>query len=114
MDELTQAKQLFAQSQEQFKSIGNTGGVVYSLEGLAQVAVRQHEVERAATLYAWADMMRHEMDEPRPLHEQVIIDEDMTTIREILPEGTLQQCLTKGRELTVDQAIHYALDKRTD
>jgi predicted ATPase len=107
------AQDTFAEVQQRFREMGSKIGVVYALEGLASLAVQQHEWERAVRLYAWADAARAAIGDQRPLIEQTEVDRDFAAIRAQLSEETIAAAAHAGRTMTMEQAVAYAWEQRT-
>jgi len=107
------AQDTFAEVQQRFREMGSKIGVVYALEGLASLAVRQNELERAVRLYAWADAVRASIGDQRPFIEQAEVDRDYALIRAQLTEEALTASTATGRAMTLEQAVAYAWEQRT-
>ena len=107
---IAQAKKHFEDSQQSFKETGITIGIVYTLEGQASLATLEGHLAQAARLFAWADVMRETLGNTRPPVEQLSVDRDLATIRAGLDEGTFAAAQTKGREMSMDDAVAYALE----
>src|SRR5262249_36769388 len=71
-----QAHTRFVEGLECFNKVGNKRGVVFTLEGLASLAVAQGRPEQAVRIFAWADAMREAIGDPRPPVEQADVDRD--------------------------------------
>ena len=76
--ELKRAWQIFTQSQQLLMEIHDQSGVVFLLEGLASLSVRQNQPEQAAWLFAWADATRTEIQDTRPAHRRRRSDRSST------------------------------------
>ncbi len=107
------AQETFAEVQERFRAMGSKIGVVYALEGLASLAVRQNEWERAVRLYAWADASRAAIGDLRPPVEQVEVDGDYAAIHAQLTDEVITTAATAGRAMSMEQAVAYAWEQRT-
>jgi tetratricopeptide (TPR) repeat protein len=91
---------------------GNTRvGVLFTVEGLASLAVCEHQWEKAIQLFSWASKMREDSGELRPLVEQVSVDRDLAVIRDHLTDVEIARLAAKGNTMTIDEAIALALDK---
>ncbi len=104
------ARATFAEVQQRFQATGSKIGVVYALEGLASLATRQRRPERAVQLYAWADAVRTAIGDTRPPVEQADVDQDFAIIRAQLDEATVTAVYAVGKEMTLEQAVAYALE----
>ncbi len=98
--------------QQRFREMGSKIGVVYALEGLASLAVQQHEWERAVRLYAWADAARATIGDQRPFIEQAEVDRDAAAIRRQLSKDMITAAAAAGRAMTMEQAVAYAWEQR--
>jgi tetratricopeptide (TPR) repeat protein len=107
------AQETFAEVQQRFREMGSKIGVVYALEGLASLAVQQHEWERAVRLYAWADATRTTIGDQRPPVEQTEVDRDYTTLRAQLSDEAISTATAAGQTMTMEQAVVYAWKQRT-
>ncbi len=103
-----QARQTFQEARQFFQEAGSKIGIVYTLEGLATLAARQGQLERAVHLLGWADAAREAIGDMRPLVEQAGIDRDLGPIRAQLDPAAFAAAYEKGRAMTMDQAIAYA------
>ena len=102
------AEETFAEVQQRFREMGSKIGVVYALEGLASLAVRQHQYERAVQLYAWAESVRAAIGDRRPPVEQIGVDRDFAIIHARLSEQAISAATRQGQLMTMDQAIAFA------
>jgi hypothetical protein len=108
--EITKARATFVEAQWRFQETGAPMGVVFTLEGLASLAVAQGQLERAVRVFAWADARREAIDDRRSPVEQADVDRDFVVIRSRLDEATIAAAYAEGRAMTVEQAIAYALE----
>jgi tetratricopeptide (TPR) repeat protein len=87
--------------------------LVFAVEGLASLNVNQAHPERAARLFAWADAMREKIGDTRPSVEAASVEKDLAVIPSKVHNMEITNLSAEGRSMTVQQAIHLALD-RTD
>ena len=106
---LTKAKQIFSKSYQNFKKINVYTGIVYSLEGLASLAVQHAQAEKGVRLFAWADAWRRKINDPRPPIEQVDVDRDIALILKMIDEETYATAYADGAAMTLEQISAYAL-----
>src|SRR5262249_24853695 len=97
---------------ERFCASGLQGGIVYSLEGLASLAVIQGDHIFAVRLFAWADVTRAAIEDVRTFPDQAAVDRDLTTVREQLDQAVIAAAVAEGRELTLEQAIELAFGRK--
>jgi tetratricopeptide (TPR) repeat protein len=107
------AQDTFAEVQQRFREMGSKIGVVYALEGLASLAARQHEWERAVRLYAWADASRATIGDQRPPVEQAEVDRDYEAIGRHLSSEAIAAATASGQAMSLEQAVAYAWEQRT-
>jgi len=94
---------------------GNTRvGVLFTVEGLASMAVCEQQWEKAIQLFSWASNMRQNSGELRPFVEQVSVERDLAAIRVHLSEVEIARLAAQGETMTIDEAIALALDKIDD
>ena len=107
--ELAQAREIFLESQRGFKEQGNRLGIIYVLEGLASLAVRQGQLEQTVQLFSWADAIREVTGNSRPPVEQADVDRDLATIHSQLDEAAFAAAQIEGQAMTLEQAMEYAI-----
>lgn len=107
--DIMHAKELFEESLHNFKEVENTIGIVYTLEGMASLAVAIKQFKTAAQIFAWADRTRETIHDRRSTVEQNNIDLDLTTIHAHLNETDFIAAQTIGQAMTIEQAIACAL-----
>ena len=86
-------------------------GLVFAVEGLASLHVNQGQAERAARLFAWANVMRQKMGDPRPPVEQASVERDLRIVRSQLEETTFANLSNRGQLMTVEEAVAAALEQ---
>jgi hypothetical protein len=84
-------------------------GVIYSLEGLAQVAAAMEIYERAAILWGAANRLRETMNIPLEPSRKTVYISLIPSTRSKLGEEAFERAWQHGRELTVQEAIKVAL-----
>ena len=85
--------------------------MVYAIEGLAKLLLKQDHFERAVQLFAWADAMRDKIGDHRPPVEQASVEKDLAVIRSKLNDEEYAKLSTEGSTMTVEQAIALALEE---
>ena len=91
---------------------GNTRiGVLFTVEGLASLAVSERRWERAVKLLTWATKLRRDSGELRPPVEQAAVDRDLAILRANLTETEFSSLTAEGSTMTMEQAIGLALEK---
>jgi len=109
--EIAQAQSMFKKVIRHFQEIKNVIGVVYVMEGLASLYVNQNQTERAARLFACADMMRDKIGDHRPLVEQASVEKDLAVIHSKMDDAEFTRLSAEGCTMTVEQAIALALEE---
>jgi non-specific serine/threonine protein kinase len=84
-------------------------GVVFALEGMAELYVTLDQPENAARLIGWADMMR--ISDTRPKLEQADVDKTIAACLAKLGEATFSNAYDKGKKMTMDEAVAFALEE---
>ena len=87
------------------------GGVFFTVEGLAGLAVCERQWEKAIKLVSWASKQRADSGELRPPVEQGSVDRDLAAIRDHLTDIEIARLTAEGNRMTIDQAIALALDE---
>jgi tetratricopeptide (TPR) repeat protein len=108
LGDVMQAREMFSVSIQRFQKTKTIIGVIYVLEGLASLHVKQGQPERAVRLFAWADVMREQIGDHRPPIEQNSVERDLAVIHSKLDDTTFENAYNTGRTLTVEQAIALA------
>jgi predicted ATPase/transcriptional regulator with XRE-family HTH domain len=84
-------------------------GIAYSLEGLAQVAAAEEEAERAAILWGAANRLREALNIPIESSRAEIYTSLMPITRNQIGEEAFDQAWKRGKAMTLNEAIDYAL-----
>jgi hypothetical protein len=85
-------------------------GFIFTLEGLAALAIAQGEYDRAASLFGWAEAIRQTQDIPRPPVEQASVEHDLAILRSHLADDAFEQAYQTGQALTLEQVMASALE----
>jgi len=92
-------------------AIGDKHGIIECLQGLASVALARNESERAAQLIGAADSLREILQIGLSPIEQEKSDRMKTRARAALAEEGFAAAASRGRALTLEEAIFYAEDE---
>jgi predicted ATPase/class 3 adenylate cyclase/tetratricopeptide (TPR) repeat protein len=103
------ARNFLEQSLQHFTRTNEKIGIIFTVEGFARLALLQEQPEQAACLLAWADAIRETIDNPRPLIEQADVDRDLAKIRALLAPVAFEEAQAKGRAMTMEHGMAYAL-----
>ena len=96
------------------RGMGGKWEMVACLEGLAGVADGQDQAGRAARVWGAAEAQRERMGAPVPPAERARYAAAVAHTRAALGEAGYAAAWAEGRALTLEQAIAYALDERSD
>jgi tetratricopeptide (TPR) repeat protein len=102
----------FQQALREFADLGHTRGIAIVLEGLACVAVRQEDIDRALTLCAAAEGIRQRIGAPKRPVEQATLDHSMQPAWRCKDPAKINTIWEKGMRMGVEDAIRYALDPK--
>jgi predicted ATPase/class 3 adenylate cyclase len=104
-----QAVEVFRWSVQQFQKANNMIGLVYVLEGFAALYTNHGQPERAARLFAWADVTRDQIGDHRPPVEQKSVEHDLEVIHSQVNDSEFAKLSAEGSSMTTEQAISLAL-----
>jgi predicted ATPase/class 3 adenylate cyclase len=107
----TKAKELFKDCVRQFQKANMETGLIFIVEGLASLDTNQGHLERAARLFACADVHRARGGDLRPPIEQGSVERDLQVLHSHLDETILNRAAAEGSAMTLDQALAIALDE---
>ncbi len=103
------ARELYHESLRINRELGDKGALAYLLEDICCLAAAENNPESAFRLYGAAAALREEIGAPLPPSYQQKMDELLAPVRAQLPEEQEQTWLAAGRQLSLDEAIGYAL-----
>jgi predicted ATPase/DNA-binding winged helix-turn-helix (wHTH) protein len=92
--------------------LGDRPGVIESLEGLAGVAAATVAPRRASRLWGAAHALQQEIGGARSVHQKTIYERQVQPARALLTAQAFDQAWDEGRAMSLDDAVHYALDER--
>ena len=93
-----------------WKDLGHRAAVAHELECIAYILIRKEEPERAALLLGAADALRKVIDSVMTSYEQVEYEKEVSVLRELLGEVEFNKQWVKGGNMSVDEAIEFALE----
>ncbi len=91
-----------------FQQLGNTLSIAYCLEVAASVAARRQDAARAARLWGASEAQRESLDTPRAEADRRY-EHYLEAARSQLDEESYARAEAEGREMTLAQAVEYAL-----
>ena len=107
---LTEAHQVLMEAAQNFAQDSYSVGVIFALEGMAELFVAVDKPEYTAQLIGWADLMRDEIQDTRPEIEQANIDKLIAACLAKMGEAAFSDAYDQGQALTLDEAVRFALD----
>jgi tetratricopeptide (TPR) repeat protein len=110
-DDLSRAADLYRESLSLSWDAGMMLVVQGSLEGFACVAAAKGEAQRAAQLWGAAQVLHETRGIPRDTDFLDEADARMSAIRTGMGEEGWEEAWRKGRAMTLDEAISYALEE---
>jgi predicted ATPase/transcriptional regulator with XRE-family HTH domain len=102
---LAEAKEALETSLQQFQKDDIVIGLIYAIEGLANLHLTQGQPECSVRLFAWADAMREKIGDPRPPVEQESVERDLAIIHSHLNDIAFEKAYQTGRAMNTKQAI---------
>ncbi len=109
--DLPKARDLFADGIRGLQKADLLIGLVFAVEGLASLYVKEGGTGRAAHLFAWADAMRSRLADPRPPIEQASVERDLGVIHSRLNDSEFARLSAEGQRLSVEAAVALALEE---
>jgi len=102
---------LCAESLNLNREVGDTRGIVASLAGFAAIAVKQGRFERAAKLMSAVETQLSSFGIQLLYMDKIEYDRNLTLLQEKLEEKTFARFWAKGKEMTLEQTIAFALEE---
>ena len=110
-DDLGRAANLYRESLSLSWDSGLNPLVQNALEGLACVAGAKGEADRAARLWGAAQALHETKGIPRDADFLAEADARTSAVRSGMGEGAWKEAWRKGRAMTLDEAVSYALEQ---
>lgn len=107
------ALELYHKTLVAFRDMGQTGAVAHQLECFGFIALAQNQNERALQLFAAANALREKGGTPMTPDEQIYFDEQLKGLRLKINSVQFDSKWAKGRAMTMEQAIQFALQVDT-
>jgi predicted ATPase/class 3 adenylate cyclase len=104
------AEELCVEAISELQEQAQTPGMDFALDVLASVAAARGGIRRAARLWGGVAGYREATGAPWLLEERAIIEPRIDAARSRLEEAVWQEEWEKGRSMTLDQAVGYALE----
>src|SRR5215207_4549598 len=110
-DDLSRAADLYRESLSLSWDLGLNPLVQSVLEGFACVAGARGEAERAARLWGAAQALHETKNIPRDTDFLAEADARISAVRSGMGEEAWEEAWRKGRAMTLDEAVSYALEE---
>lgn len=111
LGELVSAHALHVESLEIRQKLGDRLGVAESFKSLASLARHDNRPERAAHLWGASFALHDAIGSPISAGQLHEMEPDMAAAREMMGEDEFTAARTAGGEMSLEQAIEYALSK---
>jgi len=105
------AHSLHTESLKNQRELGDAAGIVESLDQLAAVALALRQSNRAVYLWGAAQALRERVSAPRAPADRDEHDRRVNAARAALNEEAFAIAWSQGQNMTLDQAIAYALSE---
>jgi len=92
-----------------FRDIGQMGAVAHQLECFGFIALAHNHPERALQLFAAANALREKGGTPMTPDEQIYFDGQLKVLSDKLEKTQFDSIWSKGKPMTMEQAIQFAL-----
>jgi hypothetical protein len=110
-DDLGRANDLYGESLSLSWDTGLNPLVQSALEGFACLAGAQGEAERAGLLWGAAQTLHETKGIPRDIDFLAEADARISAVRSGMGEQAWEEAWRKGRAMTLDEAVSYALER---
>jgi predicted ATPase/DNA-binding SARP family transcriptional activator len=104
-----QAAHLFGESLELNRQLGHLQGMVACLAGFAAINLVKGNLEQAATLCGCVENLLQRFGGPFFFADTVEYERSVSQLKKALDERALLASWSKGRAMTMEQALEYAL-----
>jgi len=103
------ANVLFRESLIRNQELGHQIGIAGAMTGLAKLALEVGNLSRAAQLYGIIEDQLAALSLPLYITDQVEFNQGISTLRTRLDEKTYAKFWTKGKAMSLNEAIAFAL-----
>jgi predicted ATPase/DNA-binding SARP family transcriptional activator len=107
--DLSRAEDLYRQSQQLWQHLADKQGLAESLESWAALAHAGARYEHEVRLYAAAAAFRETISTPPPPKERANQQKLLAAARQALGDSAYDDAWSRGRLLTIDEALAFAL-----
>ncbi len=109
--ELDEALGIYKDLLPKWRDLGHRSALAHELECIAYILVKKEEPQRSATLFGAAEALREKIDTYMTKMEQVEYEKEISALRAGMDEKEFNAAWSKGRTLTMDDAIEFALEE---
>ncbi len=109
--DLVEAYKIYREVIPGWKDLGHRAAIAHELECIAYICITREEPERAATLFGAAEALREVIDTAMTSIERVEYDREVAILRADMKEKDFNSAWSKGRAMTMDEAIELALEE---
>lgn len=109
--DLPEARAIYQETIKRWQELGNRSAVAHELECFGFIASAGGQPGRAARLFGAAEGLREMCQSPMTDEERVEYDQWMEGLRGNLAEADYKAAWEQGRGMTMEQAVHFALDQ---
>jgi predicted ATPase/DNA-binding XRE family transcriptional regulator len=102
----------FAETAYDFQNDHNIEGVIFTLEGMAGLYMATEKPVIAARLIGWADALREQIKDGRPLLEQADVNKIIEACLMKMGEVAFSDAYDEGQAMTLDEAVAYTFKER--
>jgi hypothetical protein len=110
-ENFVQAAHLFGESLELNRQLGHLQGMIACLAGFAAINLAKSNLEKAATLCGCVENLLQRFGGPFFFADTVEYQRSVSQLKKALDEKALSASWSKGRAMTMEQAIQYALEE---
>ena len=109
--EIDEALKTYLDLLPKWKDMGHRSAVAHELECIAFILARKEKLARAAKLLGAAEALREAIDSVMTPMEQEEYAKEVEALRAGMDEAELKMKWEKGRALSMDEGIAFALDE---
>jgi predicted ATPase len=95
-----------------WQKLGHRSAIAHQLESFGFVAKMQQQQQRAARLFAAAEVLREKIGIPMNPEEYIEYSGEVTHLRANMDEKIFASVWAEGRAMTLEQAVAYAIDEK--
>jgi predicted ATPase len=106
---LEEARQLHTESLNLKVSVMDKAGIAYALEAFAQLASAGDQFPRSALLWGAAEGLRQSLNLFQLPSRDSLYKSLIPTVREKMGNESFEEAWTKGKSMSMDEAIEYAM-----